>query len=228
MQKKRLIFYGMLVLGLVTGWLFRRELYTLVVGGKMPRTVAQVVSQYGPKMRAKFVPACKSAGVAFPPRALTLLAFKEEARLEIWTGRKKLAEYPILAASGGPGPKRREGDRQVPEGFYRLTVLNPNSAYHLSVRVDYPNAEDIAHRTVERAQMGSDIYIHGKAASIGCLAMGDDAIEEIFPLIATVGLKKCRILIAPTDLRTQPIPETEDAWVKGLYGRLKKALRTFS
>ena len=194
----------------------------------MPRTVAQVVSQYGPKMRARFVPACKKAGVAFPPRTLTLLAFKEEQQLEIWSGRKKLASYPILAASGDIGPKRREGDRQVPEGFYRLTVLNPNSAYHLSIRVDYPNAEDIAHRTAERGQMGGDIYIHGNAVSIGCLAMGDDAIEEIFPLIATVGLRNCRILIAPTDLRTKSAPDTDDPWVKSLYVRLKKALKAFS
>ncbi|MGC4047729.1 MAG: L,D-transpeptidase family protein [Armatimonas sp.] len=193
----------------------------------MPRSVAQAVSQYGPKMRAKFAPACKKAGIAFPPKTLTLLAFKEEKQLEIWSGREKLAEYSVLAASGDIGPKRREGDRQVPEGFYRLTVLNPNSAFHLSIRVDYPNAEDIAHKTVERAQMGGDIYIHGNAKSIGCLAMGDAAIEEIFPLIATVGLRNCRIIIAPRDLRTQPIPDSDNAWVKSLYIRLKKALRVF-
>jgi murein L,D-transpeptidase YafK len=193
----------------------------------MSRSVEQVVSQYGPKMRAKFRPACQRARVAFPPKKLVLLAFKDEKSLEIWGDGKKLATYPILAASGDLGPKRQEGDRQVPEGFYKLTVLNPNSAYHLSIRVDYPNAEDIAHRTVERSQMGGDIYIHGNAASIGCLAMGDPAIEEIFPLIATVGLRNSRILISPVDLRVKPAPLTRDPWLKDLYKRLKTSLRAF-
>jgi murein L,D-transpeptidase YafK len=193
----------------------------------MPRTVAQVLTHYGPKMRARFVPACKRAGVVFPPKRLMLLAFKEEMRMELWGDGKKLHTYPILAASGTSGPKRREGDRQVPEGFYKLTVLNPNSAYHLSIRVDYPNAEDIAHRTVERSQMGGDIYIHGEAVSIGCLAMGNPAIEEIFPLVATVGLRSCKILICPVDLRTKPAPETDDPWLRDLYARLKRSLKTF-
>ncbi len=193
----------------------------------MSRSVEQVVAQYGPKMRAKFRPACQRARVSFPPKKLVLLAFKEEKSLEIWGDGKKLATYPILAASGDLGPKRCEGDRQVPEGFYKLTVLNPNSAYHLSIRVDYPNAEDIAHKTVERNQMGGDIYIHGNAASIGCLAMGDPGIEEIFPLIATVGLRNSRIIISPVDLRVSSAPETADRWLKDLYKRLKISLRNY-
>ena len=198
----------------------------------MSRTVESAVREFGPKMRKKLGPSCQRAGVPFPPRRLVLLAFKEEKVLELWGaggrgGFKKLASYPVLAASGGPGPKRREGDRQVPEGFYNLTVLNPNSAYHLSIRVDYPNAEDIAHGTVERGQMGGDIYIHGNAKSIGCLAMGDPAIEEIWPLVGTVGLKNCKILISPIDFRTKPVPKTDDPWLRDLYSRLKTELRKF-
>ena len=87
---------------------------------------------------------------------------------------------PILAASGVSGPKR-EGDKQVPEGFYRIELLNPNSRYHLSLRVNYPNADDL-----ERARqdgralstLGGDIMIHGGSASIGCLALGDPAVGE--------------------------------------------------
>lgn len=91
----------------------------------------------------------------------------------------------MLAASGGPGPKLREGDLQVPEGVYRLTAFNPNSSYHLSLRVDYPNAEDRAAedravaRSDRRTSLGGDIFIHGKAVSIGCLAIGDPGIEEL-------------------------------------------------
>lgn len=198
----------------------------------MARTVESALREFGPKMRARFAPACERAGIPFPPKRLTLLAFKEEKVLEISGagargGFKKLASYPVLAASGGPGPKRREGDRQVPEGFYNLTALNPNSAYHLSIRVDYPNAEDIANRTVERESMGGDIYIHGNAKSIGCLAMGDPAIEEIWPLIAIVGLKNCKIRIFPVDFRSQPTRKVTDPWFKDLYSRLTLELRNF-
>jgi L,D-transpeptidase catalytic domain len=81
--------------------------------------------------------------------------------------------YSVLVASGHNGPKLREGDRQVPEGFYRITSLNPNSSYHLSIKLNYPNAFDQQHADEEgRDRLGGDIFIHGKAASIGCLAMG--------------------------------------------------------
>jgi murein L,D-transpeptidase YafK len=58
------------------------------------------------------------------------------------TGWKEAARYRVLGASGGPGPKLRQGDQQVPEGFYEIESLNPNSLYHLAIRVNYPNAED--------------------------------------------------------------------------------------
>ncbi len=198
----------------------------------MQRTLAQTLETYGPVMRRRFVPACRHAGVAFPPKRLLLLAFKDEKRLEVWGaegGRayKFLADYTVLAASGVAGVKRREGDRQVPEGFYKFTALNPNSRFHLSLRVDYPNTEDIAHATVPREQLGSDIYVHGNCVSVGCLALGDDKIEELFPLVATVGLKNSRIWIAPCDLRIKPTPPTDDAWVTQLYQRLKSALKAF-
>lgn len=196
---------------------------------EMARTVAEVIARYGPKMRARFATACRQAKLSFPPKHLLFLAFKEERRLELWgaDGGQRyrfLAAYPILAASGTAGLKCREGDRQVPEGFYKLTALNPNSRFHLSIRVDYPNAEDIARSTVPREQMGGDIYIHGNAVSIGCLAMGDPAIEELFPLVATVGLARSRIWILPCDLRTKAPPATEDPATKRLYLRLKKAV----
>lgn len=198
----------------------------------MQRTVADVLALYGPKMRTTFAPLCRRAHLAFPPKRLLLLAFKDEKRLELWAadGRMRyrfLTAYPILAASGTVGLKCREGDQQVPEGFYKLTALNPNSQFHLSIRVDYPNAEDIARSTVPKSQMGGDIYIHGNAVSIGCLAVGDAAIEEIFPLIATVGLAGSRIWILPCDLRTKPAPPTSDPYTKRLYQRFKKALGPF-
>jgi hypothetical protein len=198
----------------------------------MQRTLEKALKDYNPVMARRFAPACHAAGLAFPPRRLQLLVFKEEKRLEVWGATSKsayvfLADYSVLAASGSAGVKRREGDRQVPEGFYKLTALNPSSQFHLSIRVDYPNAEDIAHATVPRSQLGGDIYIHGNQVSIGCVAIGDDKIEELFPLVARVGLKNSRVWIAPCDLRTRPAPPADAAWVTSLYQRLALALKPF-
>lgn len=171
--------------------------------------------------------------MAWPPARTTWLAVKDERRLEAWvagaTGTfQHLITYDVLAASGGPGPKRREGDRQVPEGFYALPDLNPNSRFHLSVRVGYPNEEDIAYRTVPRDQMGGDIFVHGSDVSIGCLAVGDDAIEELFVLAARVPIEHRRILIVPTDFRLHPDAATSpDPWLDDLYSRLADALTAF-
>lgn len=151
------------------------------------------------------------------PRTLTVVAFKEERRVDVRGDGRLLASYPILAASGGPGPKLREGDRQVPEGSYRLTTLNPRSQFHLSIRVDYPNEEDRLHGCT-----GTDIYVHGGAASIGCIAIGNEAIEELFRLAARV--EDRRILIVPWDLRVKPPPAVAESWMTYRYARLRDEL----
>ena len=80
--------------------------------------------------------------------------------------------------SGRLGPKLKEGDRQVPEGLYRVESLNPNSRYHLSLRVNYPNEQDKSYGRLDgRNNLGTDIMIHGKDCSIGCLAMGDPSCD---------------------------------------------------
>src|SRR5690606_4961 len=92
---------------------------------------------------------------------------------------------PVLAASGRVGPKLQYGDYQVPEGFYRIEALNPNSRFHLALRVNYPNAFDRAEAAREgRTHLGGDIMIHGSNASVGCLAMGDVVSEDLFVLAA--------------------------------------------
>ncbi len=112
-------------------------------------------------------------------------AFKEEDRLEVFvrnraTGKFDLfRSYPIAAASGGLGPKLREGDGQVPEGFYVVppAAMKPDSQFHLSFNIGYPNEYDRAHQ-----RTGSVIMVHGNCVSIGCLAMTDEKIEEIYTL----------------------------------------------
>jgi murein L,D-transpeptidase YafK len=127
------------------------------------------------------------AGVGFPPEEVFFRAFKDEAVLEVWatgddgTEFKPIATYGICAASGKLGPKRREGDLQVPEGFYKIEYFWPDSAFHIAAKVSYPNTLD---RALNPKDPGGQIMIHGSCASIGCLAMTDERIEELF-LIGT-------------------------------------------
>ena len=110
--------------------------------------------------------------------------FKDEAILEVWIEHegeyKHLKDYRICAYSGYLGPKLKEGDRQAPEGFYKVGrhQLNPNSKYHLSFNLGYPNAYDRAH-----GRTGSFLMVHGNCVSIGCYAMTDEKIEEIYALV---------------------------------------------
>ncbi len=111
-------------------------------------------------------------------------AFKMEGVMEIWganTDRgpfRLLATYPIAAMSGQLGPKEREGDLQVPEGFYRIDRFNPHSLFHLSLGLNYPNSRDLRH--ADRGVAGKDIFIHGNHVSAGCLAMTDPVIDVIY------------------------------------------------
>lgn len=200
---------------------------------KPKATVAERLEQYGPAARARLEPHFKAVGIAYPPQRLVLVGLKQERVLEVWVSAdgkryKLLHTYPILAASGVSGPKLREGDRQVPEGLYRVELLNPSSLYHLSLRVNYPNEFDLKHARAEgRTQPGSDIMIHGKAASIGCLAMGDPAIEEIFTLAAETGIEKISIILAPVDFRERALPKLETPlpdWTKELYAEIQTKL----
>lgn len=200
-----------------------------------PRTVASVLARYGRDARAHLEPAFDRAHVAYPPKRLALLIFKDERRVAVWAaGRNEpwryIRDYAVLDASGHAGPKLRQGDYQVPEGLYRIALLNPNSSYHLSMQVSYPNEWDRAHARLEhRTSLGGDIFIHGKNVSIGCVAIGDPAIEELFTLVADTGFSSVRVIIAPNDLRVRRAPAgpSMPAWVPDLYRTIAAALAEF-
>jgi murein L,D-transpeptidase YafK len=206
------------------------------VADARPRSVDDVVQQYGPDARAHLRPLFAQAGVAYPPKSVRLLALKEERRLELWAASEGeprfIKEYAIQAASGGPGPKRSQGDLQVPEGVYPILWLNPNSGYHLSMKVGYPNEFDRAKAQADkRTELGGDIFIHGKAVSIGCIALGDPAIEELFVLVADSGVSNVRAVITPHDLRRRPVPATpqpDPAWLPELYATLALEIKQFA
>jgi murein L,D-transpeptidase YafK len=124
------------------------------------------------------------AGVAFPPAEMLLRAFKRERILELWAASRpgerlaRVATYGICYLSGGLGPKRREGDLQVPEGFYKLIDLNPTTPFYLALHVGYPNESD---RILgDRRRPGGEILIHGACVSVGCLAMSDERAAELW------------------------------------------------
>lgn len=203
-------------------------------GGKA--TTAERIATYGEAVKARLSPTFAAQGVAYPPASLTLIGLKAEKRLEVWapdaTGQPRLLKvYPILAASGGIGPKLREGDGQVPEGLYAIESLNPNSRFHLSLRIDYPNADDRRRaQTDGRTQLGGDIMIHGSNASIGCLAMGDPAAEELFVLAALTGPRNIQVILSPVDFRKEAsvkIPAGQPAWVAERHAQIKAELRKF-
>ncbi len=190
--------------------------------------------QFGTAARARLQPFFERAGVPYPGTALVFVALKDVRRLELYAAHGAspfcfIREYPILGASGGPGPKLREGDHQVPEGIYALEALNPNSRFHVSLRVNYPNAQDLLRAAAEgRDRPGSDIMIHGGADSVGCLAMGDSVAEELFTLAAAAGLDQIRLLSCPSDFRTHADfapPLGAPAWVGAMYRDLGDALR---
>ena len=203
------------------------------------RTLEGALAQYGPAARARLRPAFDAAHVAYPPARVWLLTLKDERRLELWAqGRNAAAprtflkDYEVQAASGGPGPKRVQGDLQVPEGLYRILWLNPASSYHLSMKVDYPNEFDRTHaRADKRTQLGGDIFIHGRDVSIGCVAMGDPAIEELFTLAHDAGVANVQAVIAPHDFRKRKPAlgaRPDPIWLPELYATLQREMALFA
>lgn len=170
------------------------------------------------------------AGSEYPPQSISLLVIKDESRMELWANHGSnrhslIKNYPVLAASGVLGPKLREGDKQVPEGIYKVLWLNPNSSYHLSMKLNYPNEFDMRYAIEEGREdaPGSDIFIHGKAVSIGCVAIGDPAIEELYALAEQMDLNDIEVIIAPRDPRVHALNyEGHSYWVEYLYQDIRR------
>lgn len=157
--------------------------------------------------------------------------FKAERELEVWVddGRRYrlFRTYPICTWSGKLGPKLRQGDGQSPEGFYRVGrgQLNPHSQYHLSFNLGYPNAYDRAHR-----RSGDFLMVHGSCVSIGCYAMGDAGIEEIYTLLDAAlanGQREAQVHAFPFRFeRRSEASWSGDAWA-GFWRNLREGDRAF-
>jgi murein L,D-transpeptidase YafK len=124
----------------------------------------------------------------WPAKYIYIRSFKYDSQLEVWV-KNEIAEpfqlfktYKVCALAGSLGPKRMEGDYQVPEGFYYISDFNPNSTYYLSLGLNYPNLSDKI--LSDSLKPGSDIYIHGSCVTVGCIPITDQQIDELYILAA--------------------------------------------
>lgn len=196
------------------------------------------LAEIRPAARERMKPYFERQRVNYPPRKVRLVGLKKEERLKVYaqdrTGEWRLIlQYPVVSASGTLGPKMREGDMQVPEGIYRVTYFNPESRFHLSLGLDYPNDFDRrqARKEKRKGKLGGEIMIHGGWQSSGCLAMGDTAAEDLYVLVSDVGLANTRVILSPRDFRaedddlqTTGTSASSPAWTKELYAELEKQL----
>ncbi|HEY3323939.1 MAG TPA: L,D-transpeptidase family protein [Planctomycetota bacterium] len=233
MRARRVFLFLAIAALLLIAWRYGQPMYLVACGRKLPASVLENVNK---SAAARLSPYLQKAGFTALPSRLALLAFKTERRLELW-GEKSgawvpIRSYPILAASGKLGPKLREGDRQVPEGVYQISYLNAASDYYLSMKLDYPNAFDQQKASQDgRTNLGGDICVHGWEVSVGCIAVGNVAIEELFFMVSKVGAANTKVVIAPYDLRLAPpilSPNAKVTWLKELYANIERELRTYS
>lgn len=145
-------------------------------------TVSQAYKSKEAELKKEF----RKKGLNYPARYIYIRSFKYDSQLEVWV-KNRLSDtftlfkvYKICALSGQMGPKRAQGDYQVPEGFYYITDFNPSSQFHLSLGLNYPNFSD---RILGNgSKLGGDIYIHGSCVSEGCIPLTDDRMDEVYIL----------------------------------------------
>ena len=122
--------------------------------------------------------------LSWPLKYMYIRSFKYDSELQVWV-RNSLNDtftlfktYKVCALAGTMGPKRMEGDYQVPEGFYYINEFNANSMYHLSLGLNYPNPADKV--LSDSMRPGGEIYIHGSCVTVGCIPVTDPQIEELY------------------------------------------------
>lgn len=182
---------------------------------RYPRVRTALAQKAGP-LRNLFA----NQGIPYPPQKLFIRVFKQEKILEVWALPtvsnavfKLVKSYPICRTSGNLGPKRREGDLQIPEGFYHIDRFNPESNFYLSLGINYPNpADKILGR---KGELGGDIFIHGGCATIGCVPITDEYIKEVYWLAVQAksnGQTKIPVHIFPTKLDDRAVARLQNTF----------------
>ena len=167
-------------------------------------------------------------------------AFKKEQVIELWGKNssdsvfKLIEEFDICATSGELGPKRKQGDYQIPEGFYYIDRFNPYSNFHLSLGLNYPNKSD---RILGiKGNLGGDIFVHGNCVTIGCMPITDDKIKELYLFCVEAknnGQKKIPITVFPSELSNSTFTKLsskykDDKAIVDLWIDLKKGYDIFN
>jgi murein L,D-transpeptidase YafK len=190
-----------------TGYFFWPQIYPFIEAELIWRAKKQRWDAYAAGQTLAGTPDLKSLPTRLAAQnqklgdPIFIRIFKREFELEMWMKRgdkfELFATYPICMWSGGLGPKLKQGDKQAPEGFYTVdsSALNPNSAYHRSFNLGFPNAFDRAHD-----RTGSLLMVHGDCRSIGCYAMTDGVIDEVWSLLTSAldaGQKRVQVQVFP-------------------------------
>jgi len=167
-----------------------------------------------------------SKGVS-PGAAMFVRIFKQETQLEVWLEKPSgtyahFKTYDICSWSGDLGPKRKQGDKQAPEGFYVVTPaqMNPWSKYHLSFNIGYPNEYDLAYE-----RTGKHLMVHGGCSSAGCYAVTDESVQEIFALAREAfgaGQRKFPVHAFPFRLTTENLAVYKGSPWHGFWRNLKQ------
>lgn len=208
-----------------------RALFLVVTLAILPQAFANPRLDGIRKARAEDVKKLlAAAGLPSPVDTVYLRAFKEEKLVELWAGKKGaplvlVKTYPVCAASGELGPKRMEGDLQVPEGLYEISEFNPGSNFHLSMKVSYPNASDRVRSDAKRP--GGLIYMHGNCASIGCIAIEDEPIEEGYLISQDSKTRPIRIDVFPARLTAEWMTAHADSPHASFWKELEPGFRVF-
>jgi murein L,D-transpeptidase YafK len=156
-----------------------------------------------------------------PVRTIYIRVFKKEMRLELWQKHENeqhfrlFRKYEICGKSGNLGPKRKEGDLQIPEGFYLITAVDPHNRFYKGLRLNYPNESDQI--LADTQNPGSDIFIHGSCLSTGCIAMSNEVMDELYALVEAVMLEgqiTVPVHIFPNDFSQTSLDKLSEQKVK--------------
>ena len=196
-------------------------------------TVKQALAKFGPEARAVLKEKFASANQKYPPDKLLLIGLKTERKILMFADNKYsnfkpvlIATFPLTTFSGTLGPKLRQGDLQIPEGYYAITGLA--ASFRLALKVAYPNQFDCQMAKREnRTNLGGDILVHNGTVSTGCLVVSMPDMQEIFIATNDVGVRNVSLVIAPCNLVYPPkdcgLPG-QPAWVSELYKKLRVTL----
>lgn len=173
---KRLVVIVLILLG--AGKIFAQQ--SFLDNQKMFPKVGEAYREKEELLKKEF----EKKGLTYPAKYMFIRSFKLDSEMEIWVKNnasdtfRLFKSYRVCTLSGKMGPKRKEGDRQVPEGFYYINDFNPNSNYHLSLGINYPNFSDRI--LSDSKNPGGEIYIHGNCITVGCIPLTDEFIDEVY------------------------------------------------